>query len=247
MKKVNNVKLYDIIEIKEMLQNEYSIESVKNFFEEGRMKGKKIDGKWYAEKKAFEDLEQFLLRQKIFFTPPQKIDLTEVILKGRILDIGGGGEGIIGQLNEEKVVAIDPNERELKEAPGDFLKIIMNAKNLKFIDATFDTATSFFTLMYVAVEDHSKIFEEVYRVLKKGGEFVIWDLIIPDPGNNEKEFFGVELEIIIGAKRISTGYAAPWNKEQNLEYYLSLGNEIGFKVLESDINDNAFYIKLQKT
>ena len=40
MKEVKNVKFYDITEIREMLQNEYSVESVKNFFEEGRIKGK---------------------------------------------------------------------------------------------------------------------------------------------------------------------------------------------------------------
>ena len=33
-----------------------------------------------------------------------------------ILDIGGGGEGIIGKLKGEQVVAIDPNKRELEEA-----------------------------------------------------------------------------------------------------------------------------------
>ena len=39
--------------------------------------------------------------EKIFFVKPQKIDLRNFNLKGRTLDIGGGGEGIIGQLNEE--------------------------------------------------------------------------------------------------------------------------------------------------
>ena len=38
------------------------------------------------------------MEEKIHFIEPQKIDLTDIELKGRILDIGGGGEGIIGQL-----------------------------------------------------------------------------------------------------------------------------------------------------
>ncbi len=39
--------------------------------------------------------------EKIQFIELHKINLTDVELNGRILDIGGGGEGIIGQLKEE--------------------------------------------------------------------------------------------------------------------------------------------------
>ena len=51
-------------------------------------------------------------------------------LDGEILDIGGGGEGIIGQLKGDLVIAIDPNSRELEEAPEGGFKIEMNAKDL---------------------------------------------------------------------------------------------------------------------
>jgi len=49
----------------------------------------------------------FIMEEKIHFIDLHKIDLTDVELKGKILDIGGGGEGIIGQLKGEQVVAID--------------------------------------------------------------------------------------------------------------------------------------------
>jgi len=246
MKEVNKVKFYSVSEISEMLQNEYSLEAVKNFFEEGRIKGEKVDREWYANIKAFHDLEQILLREKIFFTSPHYIDLTDLVLKGRILDIGGGGEGVIGQLKQEKVVAIDPNENELKGAPGNFLKIIMDARELKFIDNTFDTTTSFFTLMYIPLTEHRKVFEEVYRVLKREGEFVIWDLIIPKKGINKQRFFGIEIKVKIPEKDISTGYAAPWNKVQNLDYFKGLSRDVGFKIIESYENSVYFFLKLQK-
>lgn len=38
-------------------------------------------------------------------------------IKGSILDIGGGGEGIIGQIYRDKVIAIDNCRQELDEAP----------------------------------------------------------------------------------------------------------------------------------
>ena len=108
------------------------------------------------------------------------IDISKTELNGRILDIGGGGEGIIGQFKGAQVVAIDLKASELREAAdGDYLKIIMDAKDLKFLNDYFDTVTAFFSLMYVPPSDREKIFQEVHRVLKKGGEFIIWDLKIP--------------------------------------------------------------------
>jgi ubiquinone/menaquinone biosynthesis C-methylase UbiE len=187
------------------------------------------------------------MEEKIQFTDPQKIDLRAVELKGRILDIGGGGEGIIGQLKGEQVVAIDPKESELKEAaPGDYLKIVMDAKDLQFLDETFDTTTAFFTLMYIPLSEHQKVFKEIYRVTKKGGELVIWDFRIPKRGISDKEFYGLYLEVKIEDKEVSTGYATKWDKQQDLEYYLNLGTSIGFKSVEKKLMDEIFYVRFQK-
>jgi hypothetical protein len=65
---------------------------------------------------------------------------------GFILDIGGGGEGVIGQLKGKDVVAIDFKEEELLEAADGPLKIIMDAKDLKFLDESFPTVTAFFCI-----------------------------------------------------------------------------------------------------
>ncbi|MHA2289585.1 MAG: methyltransferase domain-containing protein [Promethearchaeota archaeon] len=187
------------------------------------------------------------MEEKIHFTESHKIDLTGVELEGRILDIGGGGEGIIGQLKGQQVVAIDRRESELKEAaPGDYLKIIMDAKDLQFLDETFDTTTAFFTLMYIPRSNHKKIFQEIYRVTKKGGEFVIWDFKIPKRESSDKDFYGLYLEVKIEEKEISTGYATKWDKEQDLDYYLSLGASIGFTSVEEKTLNQMFYIRFRK-
>jgi len=188
-----------------------------------------------------------MVQENIKFIELQKIDLTDVELTGRILDIGGGGEGIIGLLKGERVVAIDRRESELKEAPpGDYLKIIMDAKDLKFLDESFDTATAFFTLMYVPIENHQKIFQEIHRVLKKGGEFVVWDFPIPKRDTPEKEFYGLYLEVKIRKTKISTGYVTRWVKEQDLECYTNLGTSNGFSVVEKYPVDGIFYIRFKK-
>ena len=44
----------------------------------------------------------------------QTIEINPIKTDGFILDIGGGGEGIIGKLNGEQVVAIDKLLNELE-------------------------------------------------------------------------------------------------------------------------------------
>lgn len=39
-------------------------------------------------------------------------------LEGAILDVGGGGEGVIGRIYGPRVVAIDNRQEELDEAPA---------------------------------------------------------------------------------------------------------------------------------
>ncbi len=114
-------------------------------------------------------------------------DFDEPVIEGGfILDIGGGGEGVIGQLRGKDVVAIDFRKEELLEASDGPLKIIMDAKDLKFLDESFKTATAFFSLMYLKEkEDQLKVFREVARVLKPGGKFHIWEIDlahIPETG-----------------------------------------------------------------
>lgn len=63
----------------------------------------------------------------------------------RILDIGGGGEGIISTLYKEKVVAIDIRIEELNEISEiSSFKIVMDATKLTFADDQFERTTAFF-------------------------------------------------------------------------------------------------------
>lgn len=64
-------------------------------------------------------------------------------IKGSILDIGGGGEGIIGRIYRDNVIAIDNRQEELDEAPDCCEKQLMNATNLLFTNEYFDNVTFF--------------------------------------------------------------------------------------------------------
>jgi ubiquinone/menaquinone biosynthesis C-methylase UbiE len=182
----------------------------------------------------------------------QTIDQQKVVVKdfqcsGYILDIGGGGEGIIGVLKGEKVIAVDKRKEELEEAPEGPLKIVMDVKDLQFLDNTFETVTSFFTLMYITKKDHKKVFEEVLRVLKPQGKFLIWDVIIPSQDDSSKEWFVIPLTAVVHGKEIQTGYGVTWkDRKQDMTYYEGLAKEIGFNVAEKIVNDQNFYLHLTK-
>ena len=62
-------------------------------------------------------------------------------LKGSILDIGGGGEAVIGQMCGNRVTAIDNCQEEIDEAPDCCTKLLMDAGELSFSDGSFDNVT----------------------------------------------------------------------------------------------------------
>jgi SAM-dependent methyltransferase len=177
----------------------------------------------------------------------QNVTIDNFEVEGHILDIGGGGEGIIGRLKGEQIIAIDPSARELAEAPVGPLKIIMDARDLKFLDRSFTTVTSFFTLLYIQESDHRKVFEEVYRVLTPGGEFRIWDGILPGRQKESKDFVAFRLKIKLPGAEIETGYGIKWpEKRQDKPYYLQIAEESGFSVMDKTEEKQLFCLRLRK-
>jgi SAM-dependent methyltransferase len=176
----------------------------------------------------------------------QKIEMKPIETDGLILDIGGGGEGIIGRLNGNQVVAIDKRIDELQETKNDSLKIVMDATDLKFLPSSFDAATSFFSLMYIKKEHHITVFEEVHKVLKEGGKFYIWDVRIP-ARHTDKMVFVIPLEVILPEGKVDTGYGVGWdNKEQNLEYFKKLADKAEFRIIDEWNSKEIFYLCLAK-
>jgi ubiquinone/menaquinone biosynthesis C-methylase UbiE len=98
-------------------------------------------------------------KKRLYTTEPQSIKLTPLKTEGFILDIGGGGEGIIGKLNGKQVIAIDISEEELRETRNEALKIVMDATDLKFLSRYFDICTAFFSFMYIPSNEHTKVFK----------------------------------------------------------------------------------------
>lgn len=122
-----------------------------------------------------------------------------------------------------------------------------DAKKLQFLDGVFSTVTSFFTLMYLAKQDRTKLFQETYRVLKQGGQFLLWDVIIPPRHEEIKDIFVIPLEITLPNEKVITSYGVLWeDREQNILYYECLAKEVGFKVVTKKQEDQVFYLELLK-
>jgi ubiquinone/menaquinone biosynthesis C-methylase UbiE len=185
--------------------------------------------------------------ERIFWFDMQEVTVADFDAEGYILDIGGGGEGIIGRLKGEQVIAVDPSRRELEEAPPGPLKVVMDATDLQFLDKTFTSATSFFALMYIKGFEHQRVFEEVFRVLKPGGRFLIWDVELPPRLDEHKDVAAFPIIVKLPDETVSTGYGVPWpDAEQDLGYYVALVRKVGFEVVEKWEEGRAFFLGLRK-
>jgi SAM-dependent methyltransferase len=187
------------------------------------------------------DMSQYARHDKLEVVVP------DFPAEGLILDIGGGGEGVIGQLKGRQVVAIDLIKRELEQAPGEpLLKIVMDARDLKFLDGSFATATVFFTFMYIAPEDHAKVFAELSRVLRPGGRLLVWDPVFPAKAEPGKPRIIYPLQVRLPGKAINTGYGVRIAEGQGADHFVELAKAAGFEVLSRKDEAGWFHLELRK-
>ena len=194
------------------------------------------------------DQNEKSLEERYYLYEKQVVVVKDFSSTGHILDIGGGGEGIIGLLKGQDVIAIDIRRRELEEAAEGALKIVMDARDLQFLDGAFSIATAFFSLMYLKESaDHKKVFDEIFRVLRPGGRFLIWDTNISECPDVPQPSYVVVLTVRVRGQEIETGYGQPWPAEaHDLSFYESLARECGFQVEGHETEGHFFFLRLQK-
>ena len=180
-----------------------------------------------------------------FAKPKQHVFIQEMPV-GRVIDIGGGGEGVIGQAGGARIVAVDQRLSEIQEAKGrgaNATWVVADATRLPCKSHGLDNATAFFSCMYMSNDVAREVFSETRRVLKKGGEFWIWDAQMMPRG----EVFAIRLRADFGDQlRINTMYGVR-AKEQSAVGIARLLREAGF---ESEVRFNRrhwFMIKAKKT
>ncbi|MDI9497644.1 MAG: class I SAM-dependent methyltransferase [Bacillota bacterium] len=160
-------------------------------------------------------------------------------IAGSILDIGGGGEGMIGRIYGNQVIAIDNRQEELDEAPDCCEKRLMDATQLLFPDQSFDHATFFYSLMYMTRDVQAEAIREAARVLKRGGRIHIWDSDIASVG---REPYAVDLDIIWDGNCVHTSYGIVKGETQSSTDVMRILRECGFQPERHVLTENHFFI-----
>lgn len=165
-------------------------------------------------------------------------------LSGEILDLGGGGEGVIGRVYGGQVTAIDNRQDELDEAPEGPRKLLMDAAALTFADASFQHVTSFFTLMYMPHRVQEQAIREAARVLCPGGCLHIWDAEIvsayPEP-------FLAELDIDAAGGAVHTTYGiVDPDAAQDSRRFIRLCANAGLRLSLRREWDGCFHLRFTK-
>ena len=175
----------------------------------------------------------------------QEIKLKPIQTDGLIIDIGGGGEGLVSRIGGVKVCALDIRMSEIREAqihgpPSNWF--VGDGQHLCFQDNTFDTATMWFSLGYMSDWDMKKnVLEEVYRVLVKGGRLSI--LASKIPKDYEHLIFWGNFTLPDGTVS-QTGYGVKGDQGQTLDRIIQLLVPIGFRVSSQD---NGAWFEIQAT
>ena len=93
-----------------------------------------------------------------------------------VLDLGSGTGAAFDQLLNYETTAIDPDKKMLELNTFEN-KVLGSAENLPFEDNSFDNV--FCSFVWRNVSDTNKALQEVYRVLRPGGKFILLDMTRP--------------------------------------------------------------------
>ena len=171
-----------------------------------------------------------LFLRKYHAFPKVNLEVPDFKCDGEILDIGGGGEGVIGRLKGSQVVAIDLHQEELDGIVDGPLKMVMDARDLKFPEGHFAVVTAFFSMMYMKTRaDQQQVLRQAYRVLRPGGRLLVWDIDLPSLPDTRKSCYLVRLRYRVRGFEKGTAYGARWPSEPRGEQdYIRMAEEAGF-------------------
>ncbi len=180
-------------------------------------------------------------------TALQDIRLERLRGDGLILDIGGGGEGLVSRIENERVCAIDIRMSEIREAQihGQSANwIVADARNLCFREEVFDVATLWFSLGFMSdwTTKHSVI-EGAYHVLRKGGQISI--LASHIPVSSASLIFWANFTLPDGTLS-KTGYGIKGGQNQTLARVSDLVDDVGFVRHQSEDHGDWFKLVAHK-
>lgn len=180
-------------------------------------------------------------------TQVQKIKLEQVSGKGLILDIGGGGEGLVSRIEGDRVCALDIRMSEIREAQihGHSSNwFVADGASLCFNNEIFDVVTSWFSLGYMRDWSTKRaVLEAAYRVLKKKGRLSIMASHIPE--SSKRLIFWATFTLPDGTLS-KTGYGVRGGQNQTLPRILELVTDAGFNQHQHEDHGDWFKVEARK-
>lgn len=188
-------------------------------------------------------IKMFFMRRFVKFLRKPQAEVTLERLKGSVLDIGAGGEGVIAKVCGNETVCIDIRKTEIEEAKARGAVanwVLGDACHMPFRKAAFDVATFFFSLMYIKLPERKQaVISEARGILRTDGLLYLWDADVQE--KPELYMLFVEAKLPDG-KKIYTGYGIRGNseKEQTLDLVGRMALKAGFKADKTEAHKNWF-------
>ncbi len=166
---------------------------------------------------------------------------------GLILDIGGGGEGLVSRIEGNKVCVLDIRMSEIREAQIHSHSsnwFVADGRYPCFKDEIFDSVTLWFSLGFMSTWSTKRaVLEAAHRVLKKNGKLSIMASLIPNHGDSL--IFWATFTFPDGTLS-KTGYGVRGSQNQTLPRVMELITDIGFGQHYSEDHGEWFKVESLK-
>ena len=145
------------------------------------------------------------------------------IVSGRVLEIGTGmGYGVrIVAPHTEEFITIDKSEAYAEPLPENARFLQMAAPPIRFENESFDYVISFQVIEHI--KQDKEFVKEVWRVLKKGGRFIVSTPNAPMSLTRNpwhvREYTGEELQALLGREFSQVEMYGVNGNEKIMEYY----------------------------
>lgn len=145
------------------------------------------------------------------------------IVSGRVLEIGTGmGYGVrIVAPHTEEFITIDKSEAYAEPLPENARFLQMAAPPIRFENESFDYVISFQVIEHI--KQDKEFVKEVWRVLKKGGRFIVSTPNAPMSLTRNpwhvREYTGEELQALLGSEFSQVEMYGVNGNEKIMEYY----------------------------
>ncbi|MFO7837448.1 MAG: class I SAM-dependent methyltransferase [Candidatus Thorarchaeota archaeon] len=184
------------------------------------------------------------MNTEVMRTPIQKITLPSLPDDGLILDIGGGGEGIVSRIWCERVCAVDIHLNKIRQAyiypVGRTNWFVCDGAKLCFEGGAFGAVSLWFSLAYMQTWNKKKaVIREAYRALSTNG---VLSVLGAEIGNqHEKHILRVRFELPDGTIS-QTGYGLMGNQTQTLGETEQALREAGFSITNTE--EHAYWFRI---